>query len=163
MFCPKCGSDGQGANSYCKRCGQWIHGGAGLSWYELGKSSPEDNLKTMAGLNVVCAALAFACGVALFTSLMTKTGIYFFGGLVSVYCILMALFQAWSFAVGRKLRKRLQETRDPGAAPAVGGAAAPALGPADTSRLAAAPSVAEPTTQLLEPLPARRPEGGEPR
>lgn len=24
MFCPKCGADGQTADSYCKRCGQWL-------------------------------------------------------------------------------------------------------------------------------------------
>jgi uncharacterized membrane protein YvbJ len=24
MFCPKCGADDQGAESYCKRCGEWL-------------------------------------------------------------------------------------------------------------------------------------------
>ncbi|HWS55661.1 MAG TPA: hypothetical protein VN228_16095 [Pyrinomonadaceae bacterium] len=163
MFCPGCGSEGQRADAYCKRCGRWIHGGgAGLAWYEFGKASPEDTLKTVSSLNVVCSVMAFACGVALFASLMLKTGIYFVGGLVSVYCILLALFQTWSYAVGRKLRRRLREARESGAGPGEG-AAAPVLGPAEASRLAAAPSVAEQTTKHLEPVPARRPEGGEPR
>ena len=163
MFCPGCGSGGQRANAYCKRCGQWIHGGgAGLAWYEFGKASPEEALKTLSGLNVVCAVLAFACGVALVASLMAKTGVYFFGGLVSVYCILLALFQAWSSAVGRKLRGRLQQARGLDAV-TDGGADAAALGPAQAAPLAAARSVAEQTTRHLETLPARRPEGGEPR
>ena len=24
MFCPKCGAGGQSAESYCKRCGEWL-------------------------------------------------------------------------------------------------------------------------------------------
>jgi hypothetical protein len=160
MFCPKCGSDGQAANSYCKRCGQWIAGGEGRAWYDSGEMSPDRTLKVLGGFNVFGAALACACGVALFTALMMKKGVYFFGGLVSVYCILLAAFQLLTYVGARRLRRRLEGAR--GAALG-GGGTAPALGAADTAPFGATPSVSERTTDLLEPVPARRPEGGEPR
>jgi hypothetical protein len=159
MFCPKCGGDGQAANSYCKRCGEWIPGGEGRRWYDTGQMSPERTLKALAGFNLFGAALAFACGVALFTAIFTKRGIYFFGGLVALYCILLGVFQLLTYFTGRGLRKRLEGARR---AELKGGAAAPALGAADTAPFGATPSVSERTTELLEPVPVRRPEGGEP-
>jgi hypothetical protein len=161
MFCPKCGSDGQSANSYCKRCGQWITGGEGRTWYDSGEMSPDRTLKVLGAFNVLGAVLAFACGVALFAALMTKKGVYFFGGLVSIYCILLAAFQVLTYVGGRRLRRRLEAARGTESKELRGGA--PALGAADTAPFGASPSVSERTTELLEPLPARPHEGGEPR
>jgi hypothetical protein len=160
MFCQKCGSDGQSANSYCKRCGHWIPGGEGRPWYDSGEMSPDRTLKVLGFLNVFGAVLACACGVALFASIVTKRGLHFFAGLVSIYCILLGGFQVLTYVTARRLRRRLEGARG---AELQGGEPAPALGAADTAPFGASPSVSDRTTELLEPVPVRRPEGGERR
>jgi hypothetical protein len=159
MFCPKCGTDGQAESSYCKRCGQWIPSGEAPAWYDTGQMSPERTLRLLANFNLLGAALAFACGVALFASIAAKAGLHFFGGLVALYCILLAAFQLLTVSIVRSLRRRLEGARG---AELKGVAPAPALGAVDTAPLDVGRSVTEQATEILEPLPARRREGGEP-
>ena len=160
MFCPQCGGDGQQLNSHCKRCGHWIPGGEGRRWYDSGKMSPDRTLKVMGGFSLFGAGLAFVCGVALFTALFMKKGLHFVAGLVALYCILLAVYQLLTFITARGLRRRLESARR---AELKGGLDAPALEAPRHAQAAAPSSTSERTTELLEPAPARRPEGGEPR
>jgi uncharacterized membrane protein YvbJ len=64
MYCPKCGADGQSAESYCKRCGDWL-----LDLDSIRKSglfrkrTREEKIRKMRVLEGVSAALSLTAGV----------------------------------------------------------------------------------------------------
>ncbi len=47
VFCPKCGIEGQQANAYCKRCGEWLPDMTGKQSRidVIGGKTPEQKLK----------------------------------------------------------------------------------------------------------------------
>ena len=59
MFCPKCGADGQSAESYCKRCGEWLPDLDAIRSPRLfRKRTREEKIRKMRVLEAVSAALS---------------------------------------------------------------------------------------------------------
>jgi len=152
MFCPGCGADGQTANAYCKRCGDWLPEFKRRS-SAFGGETPQQNIFTGLFLSALSAIVALFSAIALYATYLgtdeAKWSIY----LAAAFCLCIAGWQASSFVVGLKLRSRLNRARADVDADSQlkQGTASPALPPADMSNFVKAQSVTEHTTELLQP------------
>ena len=152
MFCPVCGVDNQSANAYCKKCGEWLPDIKRRS-SSFGGDTPQQNILTGLFFNALSAMAAIFSAIALYgTYLRTgdaKWSIY----LVTAFCLCIAGWQASSFFVGLKLRKRLKEGREDSAAHReLEDNSTPVLNAADMTSVVGAPSVTEGTTRVLDPV-----------
>ena len=165
MFCPKCGTAGQGPNTYCKRCGEWLPDTRISSRLEFGGASPEQNITGMLVMSSLSALFALFAAAALYATHLGREGVNWSVYFAAGFCVTIALWQMSNFFIALKLRKRLRRGRQS----AGGGQAdnqmksAPgeqqrALEAAATARFADVASVTENTTGLLERVPRRRPE-----
>jgi len=153
MFCPSCGADDQAANAFCKRCGDWLPELKRRS-SAFGGETPQQNVFTGLFMSALSAVVALFSAIALCATYLgtdkAKWSIY----LVAAFCLCIAGWQASSFVVGLKLRRRLNRARadveaDSQLKQATDSAALP---PADMSNFVTPQSVTENTTELLQPL-----------
>ena len=145
MFCPGCGAADQSTNSFCRRCGKYLHDPS--PWRR--RDSPERAALWLAVVSVPAFLSCLALMVVIF--LVTVRG----GGrayLIISYglCGGLAGFSAGCFLYGLRLRRRFLNAREP----------ANGMSPkeADADRLPAAAVGGEATTALLDtkPEPASR-------
>lgn len=156
MFCSKCGAEGQSAESYCKRCGEWLPDldvvrRPGL----FRKRTREEKIRKMRVLEAVSAALSLTAG-AIITSVLvagTDTQLLY---LALLCCVVVAVYQMVNFYLGHKLQQRIDESRS-GLADEIKGVEETfgRLNAGDTTPFVNRASVVENTTELLEPLPRK--------
>ena len=153
MFCPKCGAAEQSAKAYCKRCGEWLPEMGARTGRGFGGETPEQNIFTTLFFSALSSLAALFSAVALYATHTDggKWSVYFAAGV----CLCIAAWQASSFAVGLKLRRRYKRGRSEAARADELGPARDrvALNPADTSQLFEVGSVTEGPTELFEPVP----------
>ena len=159
MFCPACGAENQTAKAYCKRCGEWLpEFKRRRSRRTFGGETPQQSILTSLFMSALSAAVAVFSAIALYATYLgtgqAKWSIY----LAAAFCLCITGWQASSFAIGLKLRNRLNRARE-----GVGtdslldqGTVATPLPPADMSNFVNAQSVTENTTELVQP--ANRPQ-----
>ena len=154
MFCPGCGADGQTANAYCKRCGDWLPEFKRRSNAAFGGETPQQNVFTGLFMSALSAVVALFSAIALYATYLgtdeAKWSIY----LAAAFCLCIAGWQVSSFVVGLKLRNRLNRARArvEGDSQLKQATASSALPPADMSNFVKAQSVTENTTELLQPV-----------
>lgn len=157
MFCPKCGADAQSADSYCRRCGEWLPDIDALARPRLfRKSTREQKIRKMRILEAISAGLSLTAAAIIISVLRG-------GGetqllILSVFCcLIVAAYQVVNFYLGHKLQQRVDESRTRGTGEIKSGAeeSARVLGVGDTSQFVGGRSVVEGTTKLLEPLPRK--------
>lgn len=159
MFCPSCGADNQTANSYCKRCGDWLPEFKRRSRGAFGGDTPQQNIFIGLFMNALSAVVALFSAIALYATYLgtdeAKWSIY----LAAAFCLCIAGWQLSSFVVGLKLRRRFNRARERVEADSrlQEAKVSPALPPADMSNFVRARSVTENTTELLQPVD--RPQG----
>jgi uncharacterized membrane protein YvbJ len=142
MFCPKCGADGQSAESYCKRCGEWlldldaIVRSPGL----FRKRTREEKIRKMRVLEAVSAGLSLTAA-AIITSVLVAG------------CVIVALYQSINFYLGYKLQRGIDQSRTNTSNEIEAAEDFRRLSAADTSAFVNRASVVENTTELLQPLP----------
>ena len=162
MFCPGCGADGQSANAYCKRCGDWLPEFKRRS-SAFGGETPQQNIFTGLFLSALSAIVALFSAIALYATYLgadeAKWSIY----LAAAFCLCIAGWQASSFVVGLKLRSRLNRARADVEADSQlkQGTVLPALPPAEMSNFVKAQSVTEHTTELLQPVDRSQGDGSQ--
>ena len=162
MFCPSCGADDQAANAFCKRCGDWLPEFKRRS-IAFGGETPQQNVFTGLFMSALSAVVALFSAIALYATYLgtdqAKWSIY----LSAAFCLCIAGWQASSFVVGLKLRRRLNQARAGVEAESQLKQAtdSPALPPADMSNFVRAQSVTENTTELLQPLDRPRGNGSQ--
>ena len=154
MFCPKCGADGQSAESYCKRCGQWLPDLNAVHRPGLfRKRTREEKIRKMRVLEAVSAGLSLTAG-AIITSVLlagTDTQLLY---LAVLCCAVVAVYQMVNFYLGYKLQERIDRSRaEVSDQIDEAEAAFGRLNAADTAAFVNHASVVENTTDLLEPLP----------
>ncbi len=160
MFCPSCGAEGQAANAYCKRCGDWLPEFKRRS-SAFGGDTPQQNVFMTLFMSALSAVVALFSAIALYATYLgtdqAKWSIY----LAAAFCLCIAGWQASSFVVGLKLRNRLNRAREGVRADSQldQTPAAMALPPADTSNFVRPQSVTENTTDLLQPVSRPRANG----
>lgn len=150
MYCPQCGADGQAANAYCKRCGEWLRDIKSLTRRGFGGDTPEQKIFTTLFLSALSAAAALFSAAALYATHIGggKWSVYF----AAAFCLCIAGWQATNFVVGLKLRRRFRRGRADTAPALEVKAGQAALNQANTSRFVKTQSVTENTTDLLEPV-----------
>jgi hypothetical protein len=154
MFCPKCGADAQSAESYCKRCGEWLPDIDALVRPGLfRKPTREDKIRKMRVLEAVSAGLSLI-SAAIIISILAGGGDTQLLFLAAFCCLLVAAYQVVNFYLGYKLHQRVDQSR---AGTDVIGAETEkgvrVLRSADATPFVGGHSVIENTTELLEPIP----------
>lgn len=163
MFCPNCGAAEQAADSYCKRCGEWLPDMKRGRGRRLGNATPEQLLTRVLVLGGLSSLASLVATVLLFTVRAVgpaERAVM----LAATFTLLACVWQFISSLIGFRLKRRLTSARTAGAErPELAEPAErrPALAAADTSRFADVRSVTEGTTELLEPLPRRGRDTGE--
>ena len=158
LFCPMCGADGQQANAYCKRCGEWLPKFKNRSRMAFGGDTPQQNIFTSLFMSALSAAVALFSGIALYATYLGTAEIKWSVYLAAAFCLCIAGWQISSFMAAIKLRRRLGKGREkPAPAPQVNSKKQPhVLAQADMTTFVRTPTVTERTTELLEPvLPAK--------
>ena len=111
MFCPKCGTDGQRAESYCKRCGEWLPDLNAIHRPGLfRKRTREEKIRKMRVLEAVSAALSLTA-VAIISSVLlagTDTQLLY---LAVLCCVVVAIYQTVNFYLGYKLQQSIDRSR----------------------------------------------------
>ena len=165
MFCPNCGAAEQAADSYCKRCGEWLPDMRRRRGRRFVSATPEQLLNKMLVLGGLSSLASLVATVLLFTAGAAAPGPVLRAVMLAASFTMLAC--AWQFIsslIGFRLKRRLTSARTAGAERpglAEPGEPRPALAAADTSRFADVRSVTEGTTELLEPLPRRGRDTGE--
>jgi hypothetical protein len=163
MFCQNCGAPEQAADSYCKRCGEWLPDMKRRRGRRLGNATPEQLLTRVLVLGGLSSLASLVATVLLFT-VHTVGPAESAVMLAATFTLLACAWQFISSLIGFRLKRRLTSARTAGAeTPALAepGGRQPALAAGETSRFADVRSVTEGTTELLEPLPRRGRDTGE--
>lgn len=151
MYCPTCGADSQNPNAYCKRCGKWLPD-LKVRRSVFGGETPQQNIFTNLFMSALSSLAALVSAIALYATYLfsgdAKWSVY----LAGAFCLCIAAWQASSFVITMRLRRRLKIAReDSSTVPELRKQqAAPALNEADLSAVIAVPSVTENTTELIE-------------
>jgi hypothetical protein len=114
VYCPNCGADNQTADSYCKRCGEWLTDFKKGSLASFGGQTPQQNIFTGLFMSALSAVGALLSAIALYATYLgtdeAKWSVYLAGG----FCVCIAGWQLSSFIVGLKLRSRLNHAQTRG-------------------------------------------------
>ena len=157
MFCPKCGAGDQTADSYCKRCGEWLPDMTALARPGLfRKRTREEKIRKMRILEAISAGLSLTSAAIIFSILATgrNTELLF---LAAICGVVVAVYQVVNFYLGYNLQRRIDQSRED-STPQVSLPADNRLGQlnsADTSQIAQMHSVVDNTTELLDPVPRK--------
>ena len=157
MFCPKCGAGDQRADSYCKRCGEWLPDIDALARPRLfRKSTREQKIRKMRILEAISAGLSLT-SAAIIISVLRGGGNTQLLILAVFCCLIVAAYQVVNFYLGHKLQQRVDQSRTQGTGEikAVAEDRVRALSTGDATPFVGGHSVVEGTTKLLEPLPRK--------
>ncbi len=157
MFCPACGAEGQRADAYCTRCGEWLPNIRSLARRRgRGSSTPEERITKMLVFSALSVAFGLFSAIALYATYLgsgdSKWSVY----LAAAFCLVIAIYQAVNFFYALELRQRMKRGRNQSGREVASGErqpTAPALNPADTSQFVPASSVTDRTTELLNSTP----------
>ena len=154
MYCPNCGAGHQTADSYCKRCGQWLRDFKSRASMQFGGETPQQNIFTGLFMSALSAVAALISAIALYFTYLgsgdAKWSVY----LAAAFCLCIAGWQASSFAVTMKLRRRLKKSREASLSTTAltGKKTSPALESGESTPFISVTAVTERTTELLEPV-----------
>lgn len=155
MFCPKCGADGQTAESYCKRCGEWLPDIDGFAHPKLfRKLSRDQKIAKMRVLEMVSAGLSVTAAAVVLSVLAGGNDLQILF-LALICCVLVAIYQIVNFYLGHKVQRKIEHSRTEGTdeIEALAEKRIEVLGSAEETPFIGRDSVVENTTELLEPIP----------
>ena len=157
MFCPKCGADAQSADSYCKRCGEWLPDIDALARPMLfRKWTREQKIRKMRILEAISAGLSLTSAAIIISFLRGGAETQLL--ILAVFCcFIVAAYQVVNFYLGHKLQQGVEQSRAGSAGEIKAGATkgVRALSTGDATQFVGGDSVVEGTTKLLEPVPRR--------
>src|SRR5918997_7018442 len=111
MFCPKCGAEAQSAESYCRRCGEWLPDIDALARPSLfRKSTREQKIRKMRILEAISAGLSLT-SAAIIISVLAGGGETQLLILAVFCCLIVAAYQVVNFYLGHKLQQRVEQSR----------------------------------------------------
>jgi hypothetical protein len=155
MFCPKCGAGAQSADSYCKRCGEWLPDIDDLASPKLfRKSTRKQKIRKMRILEAISAALSLISAAIIISVLRGGAETQLL--ILAVFCcFIVVAYQAVNFYLGHKLQQRVEQSRaeSTGEIKAGDEGGVQMLSTGDATPFVGGHSVVEGTTKLLEPIP----------
>lgn len=150
MFCPKCGAKDQSAESYCKRCGEWLPDVDAMVGPSLFRTrTREEKIRKMRVLEAVSAGLSLMTAAIIISVLAggADPQLLF---LAALCCLFVAAYQVINFYLGHKLQERIAQSRSNRTNSLIAGEERVAkLNPVDTSSFVNRASVVENTTENL--------------
>lgn len=156
MYCPKCGAGSQKAQAYCKSCGEWLPDLSPRN--RFGGETPQQMISTSLFMSAITMLAALFSGLALFITYLGSSDAKWSVYVAGAFCFCIAGWQASSFAVTLRLRKRLKTSRENITATAELNepTGTPALNAGDLSAFVGVPSVTENSTELLNHVKSRK-------
>jgi len=155
MFCPKCGADAQSADSYCKRCGEWLPDIDALARPMLfRKWTREQKIRKMRILEAISAGLSLTSAAIIISFLRGGAETQLL--ILAVFCcFIVAAYQVVNFYLGHKLQQRVEQSRAGSTGEIKTGAeeGVRELSTGDATQFVGGHSVVEGTTKLLERVP----------
>lgn len=153
MFCPKCGTNEQSPESYCRNCGVWLvdpEANAGI----FRRSTPEQALRKIRTLELISIGMSLISVVIIFAYLTAglDRGLLF----LAMTCgVVVVIYQLVNIYLGYKVTKNLPKQHR--AEIPQGEPTRVVEFPAHTSRQLNVPaSVTDNTTELLDPVPTSK-------
>ena len=111
MFCPKCGAADQSAESYCKRCGDWLPDVEALTRPGLfRKRTREEKIRKMRVLEVVSGGLSLTAAAIIFTVLYGNGDVQLLF-MAFLCCLFVAVYQVVNFYLGKNLHQKINQSR----------------------------------------------------
>jgi len=163
MYCPKCGTNDQLAESYCRHCGEWLPDLNALARRKLfGKLTREQKIEKIRILEAVSAGLSLTAAAIILSILAGGDRQMLF--LAALCCVLVAVYQAINFYLGYKLQQRIKhsstESTNDGidSREVIAETRVNALGASNPDQFIGPQGVTENTTELLDPVPQRVPQ-----
>ena len=155
MFCPKCGVGDQSAESYCRRCGEWLPDMEARARPRLfRKRTRTQKIRKMRLLELMNAKLALASAALIFyfPSSQGDLGLL---NLAGTFCLGIALYQAVNFYFGLTLEpKRGKNKIEDGQEMEKETSDLPhSLKELSEKEFIELPGITENTTELLRPTP----------
>ena len=106
MFCPKCGVGDQSAESYCRRCGEWLPDMRLRARRRLFRPrTREQKIRKMRLLEILSAGLAFASAAMIFYFPKSQGDMSLLN-LAGAFCLIIALYQVANFYFGLTLQPK---------------------------------------------------------
>jgi hypothetical protein len=158
MYCPKCGAGNQNAKAYCKSCGEWLPDLNARTRSTFGGETPQQQILTSLFMSALSTLAALFSAIALYITYLgsgeAKWSVY----LAAAFCLCIAGWQASSFFVTLRLRRRLQNSRERFVTPQELNEPknASALNAGDLSAFVGVTSVTENSTELLNHVQTRK-------
>lgn len=154
MFCSKCGTGGQKADAYCKRCGEWLPDMPGFARRALWGQGirPEQRIKSMLIWQAVSTVLALFSAIALLANGSNAGDAKKLVYIVSSICFVIAAVQVDNFFVGMRMRQTFKRSRSDAehAIEPQAESGASLIKPPDTEELIGTRGAREATTRRLE-------------
>ena len=111
MFCPKCGAADQSAESYCKRCGDWLPDVEALTRPGLfRKRTREEKIRKMRVLEVVSAGLSLTAAAIISAVLFGSSDVQLLF-LAFLCCLFVTVYQLVNFYLGQNLHQKINQSR----------------------------------------------------
>jgi hypothetical protein len=96
MYCPNCGAETQTANTYCKRCGEWLPDLKARSRNKFGGETPQQQILVSLVLSALSSLAALLSAIALYATYIgsgdAKWSVYF----AAAFCVCITGWQASS-------------------------------------------------------------------
>lgn len=157
MYCPNCGAARQSAKAYCKSCGEWLTALNPKNRDIFGGETPQQMVSTSLLMSALSTIAALVSALALYLTYLptgdAKWSVYVAGA----FCLCIAGWQASSFFITLRLRRRLKHNREADSVSAElrQSQPAPALNAGDFSNFVGVTSVTENSTELLDHVRSR--------
>ena len=103
MFCAHCGASDQVAESYCRKCGEWLTAPGSRS-----TSKPDDKMTSMVVFNAMSAVFALTSAIVLYATYLGTDEAKWSMYMAAALCLAITVHQSISFwyALDVKLRHR---------------------------------------------------------
>ena len=111
MFCPKCGAADQNAESYCKRCGDWLPDVEALTRPGIfRKRSREEKIRKMRVFEAVNAGLSLTSAIVILAVLSGNSDAQLLF-LSLLCCLFVAVYQVVNLYLGQNLHHKINQSR----------------------------------------------------
>jgi hypothetical protein len=154
MYCSNCGAGHQLPNAFCKRCGEWLSDMKAMNRVAFGGETPQQNIFASLFMSALSTVAALVSAIALYATYLGSSDGKWSVYLAAAFCLCIAGWQASSFAVTMKLRKRMKKSRElPSSTSRLpDDNAKRVLEPGELGSFVGAPNVTEHTTELLDAI-----------
>lgn len=109
MFCPNCGSAEQIANSYCRKCGEFLPDLKKNLKGSFGGETPQENVRAISSLSLIASVVSLLVAIWMYA---TNHSVPFVLHLAAAVLLCNAFWNLSNYYIVRKLAARLNLKRN---------------------------------------------------